>query len=190
MGGIGSGMGIRPNRKRTKQFIEAFPCIDTSAFSFSSMRLLPKACQLSIQGVTFQIYPDKLLILQGNSPEALLYEIFFSLTPAHYGNHRYWLKCPKCNQRRRKLSLIQMNDEFPLFLCRCCLKLVYQSQNRTEGDQIIHKKWALIHKLGCTSECIPDTAKPKGMHWRTFYILREQITWLHEKAFLFAPTVA
>lgn len=153
------------------------------------MRLLPKACQLSIQGVTFQIHPDKLLILQGTSPKALLYEICFSLTPAHYGNQRYWFKCPKCHQRRRKLSLIQMNDGFPLFLCRYCLKLAYQSQNRTQGDQIIHKKWALIQKLGWHSECIPVEAKPKGMHWKTFYILREQVIWLHEKAFLFAPNV-
>ena len=186
MGGIGSGTGIRPNRKRTKQFIEAFPSIDTSAFSFNSMRLLPKACQLSIQGVTFQIYPDKLLIFQGNSPEAVLYEIFFSLTPAHYGNHRYWLKCPKCNQRRRKLSLIRM-DGFPLFLCRCCLKLVYQSQNRTQGDQIIHKKWTLIRKLGWHSECIPHEAKPKGMHWSTFIGIRNEIAFLHDEAFRFAP---
>jgi len=99
MGGIGSGTGIRPNRKRTKQFIEAFLYIDTSAFPFSFMRLLPrKACQLSIQGVTFQIYPDKLLILKGTSPDELLYEIVFSLTPAHYGNQWYWFKCPKCYQ--------------------------------------------------------------------------------------------
>jgi hypothetical protein len=190
MGGIGSGTGIRPNRKRTKQFIEAFPYIDTSVFSFSSMRLLPeKAVQLSTQSVTFQICPDKLLILQTTPPGALLYEIFFSLTPAHYGNHRYWLQCPKCNHRRCKLFLIRIEDEFPLFLCRCCLNLAYQSQNRTQGDQIIHKKWALMRKLDWHSECIPDTAKPKGMHWRTFCILREQISWLHEKAFLFAPTV-
>ncbi|MBX9924073.1 MAG: hypothetical protein K2Y01_08175 [Rhabdochlamydiaceae bacterium] len=89
MGGIGSGTGIRPNRKRTKQFIEAFPCIDTSSFPFNSMRLLPqRASQFSTQGITFQIYPDKLLVLK-NVPEALLYEISFSLTPAYYGNYRY-----------------------------------------------------------------------------------------------------
>jgi hypothetical protein len=124
--------------------------------------------------------------MRENSSEGLLYEIFFSLTPAHYGNYRYWFQCPKCGHRRRKLSLMKI-DDFPLLLCRCCLKLAYQSQNRTLGDQIIHKKWQLIQKLGCTSECIPNRAKPKGMHWRTFCILREQIVWLHEKAFLFAP---
>ena len=187
MGGIGSGTGIRPNRKRTKQFIEAFSCIDSSAFPFGAMRLLPKRCQLSIQGVTLEIYPDKLLILQGNSPKVLLYEIFFSLTPAHYGNHRYWLKCPKCNQRRRKLSLIRIDDRFPLFLCRCCLNLVYQSQNRTQGDQIIHKKWTLIRKFGWNSECIPNEAKPKGMHWSTFIGIRNKIEFLHYEAFRFSP---
>ncbi|MBM3196656.1 MAG: hypothetical protein FJZ61_01545 [Chlamydiae bacterium] len=188
MGGIGSGTGIRPNRKRTKQFVEAFPQIDSSDFPFSSMRLLPKkACQLSTRGVNFQIYPDRLLIFQETSPAVLLYEIFFSLTPAHYGNQRYWFKCPKCNHRRRKLLLVHIDDGFPLFLCRCCLNLVYQSQNRTQGDQIIHKKWTLIQKLGWNSECIPNKAKPKGMHWKTFNIFREQVDWLHEKAFQFAP---
>ena len=188
MGGMGSGTGIRPNRKRTKQLIETFPCLDALIFPFGSMKLLPQnAYQLSSQGITFQICPDRLLISQENS-NSLPYEIFFSLTSAYYGNYRYWLKCPKCNLNRRKLSLIRI-DSFPLFLCRCCLNLAYQSQNRTQGDQIIHKKWALIQKLGCNSEYVPDTAKPKGMHWRTFCILREQITWLHEKAFLFAPIV-
>lgn len=189
MGGIGSGTGIRPNRKRNKQFVEDFPCIDASIFPFSAMSILPsRACQLFTQGVTFRIYSEKLLIGQENSSDAFLYEIFFSLTPAHYGNYRYWFKCPKCNRRRRNLSLVRV-DGFPLFLCRCCLKLVYQSQNRTLSDQIIHKKWHLIRKLGGTSEYISDSAKPKGMHWKTFCILREQITWLHEKALLFAPQV-
>ena len=189
MGGIGSGTGIRPNRKKTKEFIEAFPSIDASIFSFNSMKFLPsKACQFFTQGVIFQIYPDKLLILQENSPESLLYEIFFSLTPAHYGNYRYWLKCPKCKHRRRKLSLIRI-DGFPLFLCRCCLNLAYQSQNRTQGDQIIHRKWVLIGKLGWNSECIPDKAKPKGMHWDTFSCIKNEIEFLHEEAFRFAPCI-
>ncbi len=184
MGGIGSGTGIRPNRKRLKQFIEAFPYIDTSAFPFSSMRLLPKGCQLSIQGVRLQIYPDKLLILQMNSSEALLYEIFFSLTPAHYGNHRYWLQCPKCKHRRRKLSLIQMNDGFPLFLCRCCLKLAYQSQNRTQGDQLIHKKWQLLQRLDPEHLGI---IKPKGMHWHTFHKIHNNIKTIEEELLFSAP---
>lgn len=187
MGGIGSGTGIRPNRKRTKQFVEAFGSIDASSFSFSSMKFLPKkANTYSTQGVTFQIFKDKLVVSQTNSLDHWSYEIHFSLTPAYYGNFRYWFRCPKCDHRRQKLSLIRV-DGFSVFLCRYCLNLAYQSQNRTQGDQIIHKKWQLIRNLGCTSEYIPDGAKPRGMHWKTFCILREQILWLHEQAFQFAP---
>ena len=189
MGGIGSRTGTRPNRKRAKQLVEAFPSIDALSFPFSSMSLLPpEKFLLSTQGINIQICKDKLIVSEANSSESLLYGILFSFTSAHYGNFRYWFKCPKCSHRRRKLSLIRI-DGLPLFLCRCCLNFAYQSQNRTQGDQIIHKKWQLIRKLGYTSECIPDTAKPKGMHWKTFCILREQITWLHEKAFLFAPNI-
>ena len=189
MGGIGSGTGIRPNRKRTKQLVEAFPSIDATSFPFSSMRILPETADpLSICDVIFTISSDKLVISQMSPLQSWYYEIFFSLTQAQYGNYRYWFKCPKCGHRRRKLSLIKV-DGFHLFLCRCCLNLAYQSQNRTQGDQIIYKKWKLIRKLGCTSECISNRAKPKGMHWKTFYILREQVTWLHEKAFKFSPNV-
>ena len=189
MGGIGSGTGIRSNRRRKKPFVEAFHCIDATLFPFSTMRLITHEIDpLITHGLTFKITNDKLQVSQKDPLNSWSYEISFSLTPAHYGNYRYWFRCPKCNHRRRKLFHVRV-DDFSLFVCRCCLNLAYQSQNRTQGDQIIHKKWQLIQKLGCTSECILDRDKPKGMHWKTFYILREQITWLHERAFLFVPHV-
>ncbi len=80
-------------------------------------------------------------------------------------------------------------DEFPLFLCRRCLNLAYQSQNRTQGDQIIHKKWVLIRKINWNGECIPDEVKPKGMHWKTFHYMRNEIEGLHTRAFRFAPNI-
>lgn len=188
MGGVGSGTGIRPNRRRTKQFVEAFPSIDACSFPFSSMRLFSNSPEgVTIQGIAFKVFEDR---LQVSKPESdCFYEISFSLTPAYYGNYRYWFKCPKCNQRRRKLTLIRMDHGFPLFLCRCCLNLAYQSQNRTEGDQLIHKKWQLLRFLNCSSEYVPDTAKPKNMHWITFSAMQEKIMRFHRESFRFSPTV-
>lgn len=187
MGGIGSGTGIRPNRKRTKQFVEAFSSIDACSFPFSSQRLFSKSPGLvTIRGVTFKIFQDRLRVCEPSS--SFFYEIFFSLTPAHYGNYRQWFKCPKCNHRRRKLFLVRV-DRFPLFLCRCCLNLAYQSQNRTEGDQLIHKKWQLLRVLNCTCEYVPDTAKPKNMHWTTFSAMQEKIMRFHTESFKFCPRV-
>jgi len=187
MGGIGSGTGIRPNRKRTKEFVEAFSSIDACSFPFSSRKLFSNSSEgVTIQGVAIKIFEDKLRVYEPDSD--CFYEISFSLTPAHYGNYRHWFRCPKCNHRRRKLSLIRM-DGFPLFLCRCCLNLAYQSQNRTEGDQLIHKKWQLLHILNCNSEYVPDTAKPKNMHWETFFMLRGKIEEFHAESFEFAPTL-
>jgi len=176
MGGIGSGMGIRPNRKRTKEFVEAFSCIDASSFPFSSMRLFPeKVSMCLIEDVIFQIFKDKLIVSQTNASNHWSYEIPFSLTPAYYGNFRYWFKCPKCNQRRRKLSLIKVDDNFPLFLCRKCWNLVYQSQNLTQLDRLIHKKQHLLQSLTHNSEYLPGITKPKGMHWNTFNQIGSQI---------------
>jgi hypothetical protein len=67
-------------------------------------------------------------------------------------------------------------------LCRKCLNLAYTTQNRSEADRIIDKKWHLIRKYGGDSEW--TMKKPKGMHHKTFDRIRDEISKLDEMATL------
>jgi hypothetical protein len=48
-------------------------------------------------------------------------------SPCNYGGFRYWVICPYCNRKVRKLYL-PPNDEY--FACRYCLKLTYESKSK------------------------------------------------------------
>ncbi len=115
---------------------------------------------------------------KGDYPYATLVEE----TKCNYGGTRHWFLCPnqECKRRCKKLYI----DLQGYFLCRKCLKLAYLTQNRSKLDRIIDKKWQLIHKLGSESCFILDSQKPKGMHWKTFDGIKEQIVELDDKATL------
>jgi hypothetical protein len=185
MGGIGSGKGFRFDRKRTKDFVESYKCLDARSFPYRVMTTLPAAgVRFSPHDVELHIFKDKIEVLYQVGGERRIYKIPLSVSPGNYGNSRYWLICPikSCSKRVRKLYLTRDPDDMPLYLCRHCLKLVYRSQNRTELNRIIDRKWALVHQLGSNSDLISDREKPKWMHWKIFNRIREEIEYLNDEA--------
>lgn len=104
------------------------------------------------------------------------YRISVNATACHYGGERHWFLCPLCQKRSKKLYLHSQG----IFICRKCLNLAYSSQNRSQLERIISKKWALIHKLGGNSDFI--THKPKRMHQKTFDRIQKEIRRLDELA--------
>lgn len=185
MGGFGSGRGIRWNRKRKKEFVERYEFIDTRLFPYWRMKKLPdNGFQCLIQKMGFGIYKERLDIFMREGEQKIGYTIKFSLSRANYGNYRYWFICPnsQCGQRCRKLFQTKGSEGMLYFLCRHCLELVFRSQNRIELDRIIDRKWKLIHSLRCDSPWIQNSARPKGMHRRTFEKIREEIERLDDEA--------
>ncbi len=91
--------------------------------------------------------------------------IQFDYTACHYGNQRTWLLCPHCHKR---VAIIYSEGKY--FLCRKCSQLNYQSQHlqcherRQAMAQRIRKKLG-----GHFSSYSPFPAKPKGMHWKTYW---------------------
>ncbi len=151
-------------------------------FLFKIMQKLPE------QGIEIPIHGLKVLVLRSHmeiryvsEDNTRILRIQFVQSKANYGNSRYWMRCPnpKCLRRCGKLYLYRLSDGMPVFVCRTCLNLAYRSQNKTALDRLIDKKWAIIRKLGADSDLILD--KPKWMHWKTFYRLRDQIEALHEE---------
>ena len=185
MGGIGSGRGMRWNTKRTKGFVEGYKSIDARSFTYNLMKKIPsQGMKSEAHGVEIMIFGDKLEVHYREGDKHIGYRIFFSLSDCNYGNQRYWFLCPAlgCSKRVRKLFLVSGKDGLPQYICRHCLNLAFRSQNSTELDRVIDRKWDLVRKLGCDSFNIFNQDKPKGMHWKTFNRIREMVENLHEEA--------
>lgn len=91
-------------------------------------------------------------------------------TPCHFGGQRPYLLCPRCGKRIAKLYGVAR------FLCRSCNNLAYQCQRESGSDRTLRKDWKLRALLGGApgmNNPIPD--KPKGMHWRTYKSVIEEI---------------
>lgn len=93
--------------------------------------------------------------------------------PYHFGL-RPFFECPGCGRRCCLLYLAERGA------CRECLGLSYPVQFETKQNQGFRRAWKARKKLvqpdgrsGC-GDWIPDSRKPKGMHWATFNRLRNE----------------
>jgi hypothetical protein len=90
--------------------------------------------------------------------------------PCNFGGRRPYFLCPECGRRSVKLYGLAR------FLCRSCNRLAYQCQRESGSDRALRKDWKLRAKLGGEpgmSNPIPD--RPKGMHWRTYNAIVDEI---------------
>jgi len=79
--------------------------------------------------------------------------------------------CPGC--ARRVADLYPCGD---FFRCRKCCGLLYRSQRETRQARGLKKSARIKQQLGGTgeySERVPE--RPKGMHWRTYQRLLDQV---------------
>jgi len=99
------------------------------------------------------------------------YPVSLEWTPCFFGGRRAWFLCPRPGCGRRVATLWGGTK----FYCRQCWNLAYQSQNETAWDRALTKAQAIRVKLGGHPGCAYDfPEKPKGMHWRTYYRLKDQ----------------
>jgi hypothetical protein len=99
------------------------------------------------------------------------HSIHLVTTPLNYGGHRVWWKCPCCLARVGVLYW-----EGWRWQCRKCARLVHESTRQTE-DTLAYKRVNKIReKLGWGGGlCSPMGGRPKGMHWRTYARLIQQL---------------
>ena len=97
--------------------------------------------------------------------------VMLEWTPCFFGGKRAWFLCPRPGCGRRVATLWGG----AMFYCRQCHNLAYESQNEAPHSRALTKAQAIRVKLGGEPGFIYDfPPKPKGMHWRTYYRLREQ----------------
>ena len=121
--------------------------------------------------IEYRIEPDRLIV---TSSDQIL---FLDKTRCNYGGHRYWFKCPQCNERSG--VLYNKNSKF---LCRQCHKLPYSSQRESDVYRLVRKIRKIRRRLNVSYNLSePILTKPKGMHWKTFEYLRKKEMILSQK---------
>ncbi len=106
---------------------------------------------------------------QGEEWQHKHYSIAVEWTPCPYGGNRAWLHCPCCCHRVAVLYLSGV------FTCRHCLHLAYKSQQEAPHDRALRKAQKIHERLGGTGILVDSISKPKGMHWRTYFLKVERM---------------
>jgi hypothetical protein len=91
-------------------------------------------------------------------------------TPCNYGGQRTWFLCPRC---WRRVAVLYGAGKY--FWCRQCYNLTYSSQQESWADRLMRTARKIRKRMGggdSLFDFFPD--KPKNMHWKTYWRLREE----------------
>ncbi len=100
------------------------------------------------------------------------YRVSLETTRPYFGGLRWWFVCPVNGTRAAKLHLPSGSN---IFASRQAFDLAYRSQNETASDRLLTKAQDIRRNLGGSASLMePFPAKPKGMHWTTYWRLRDQ----------------
>ena len=107
---------------------------------------------------------------QGGDWENVEQTVSFNQTLCNYGGHRNWFLCPRCLKR---IAVLYGARKY--FLCRHCYGLTYSSRQENKTDRLMRRARKIRERMGGSANLIdsfPD--KPKYMHWKTYWRLRER----------------
>ena len=160
MGGYGSGRYMRLGVKNSRR-VNQFRTVDIRQYR-KMYRLLPG------EPATVQFAYS----IRGGPPFIPVSAPIVWI-PYPYGL-RPFFECPRCGRRCCLLYLAERGA------CRECLGLAYPVQFETKENQGFRRAWKARKKLvqpdghSPCGDWIPDSKRPKGMHWRTFERLRNE----------------
>ncbi|WP_281019927.1 hypothetical protein [Minwuia sp. IMCC3060] len=110
------------------------------------------------------------------------YAIQITTTVPNYGGLRRWFVCPLSNDRAAKLYLPPGGT---VFGSRNAYGLAYRSQSQSLPDRIAEKAHSLRQKIGGEPGFHqPMSRKPKGMYWRTYMRMRDEISRLEDASMM------
>lgn len=103
--------------------------------------------------------------------QSVVEPVSLTWTDCNYGGHRPWFLCPKCN---RRVAVLYGAGHY--FLCRHCYRITYYSRCEGAYDRLLRKERKIRKKLSPDgSDDAPIYFKPKGMHQKTFDLLRGEL---------------
>lgn len=183
MGSMGSGSWYRWNKKSTDENFWRFSMAALKKYRVIGERKRASGnwqwlCNGEVRSsISYTINtleaPEKLNVRYSDkhSEQAYNYDIRLTTTQPHFGGERWWFLCPVrgCGKR---VSVLYMAD---ILACRHCLDFTYSSQNEAPMFRLLHKAQAIHQKLGGSGVVDEPLIKPKGMHWKTFHRMTEEM---------------
>jgi hypothetical protein len=110
------------------------------------------------------------------------YKVQLTTTRPNFGGLRWWFICPARRIRMAKLHLAAGGD---WFASRQAYGMAYRSQNEASHDRQASRAHQLRRKLGGAAGFDqPYPYKPKGMHWKTYNQICDEIEWLETTSML------
>ena len=92
-------------------------------------------------------------------------------TKPNFGGYRNWWECPCC---RSRVGVLYWDGW--RWQCRECARLVHESTRQTEDTLAYARVDRIREKLGWGGGlCSPMGGRPKGMHWRTYARLLQEL---------------
>lgn len=173
MGGYGSGR--RPERVAVED------CLTIDVGLFRRRGLLKPGsrgeCAWSRHGqrtgaIGFHAEEERIVLDYRCRGEAITQTIWLTDAPCHYGGSRLWFECPHCGRNAGKLHLAPGRRYFE---CRDCYGLTYESRREDPDHRMRRRATRLCLRLGDDPHCDQIPPKPKGMHWRTYHRLLDEI---------------
>lgn len=98
------------------------------------------------------------------------YQVIVDWTACNYGGSRPWWLCPCCG---RRVAVLWGGSTYA---CRHCHKLAYQSTRNSPESKAFTRADKVRKRLGwCAGVANDQGDKPKGMHWKTYLRLLNQL---------------
>ena len=122
--------------------------------------------------ISYRLSPDRMVLyytLPKDGERQHIEESFvMSATEQPFGGRRWWIECKGCGLRCRVLY------GGTYFRCRKCCRLTYESQYERIYAPGVTRAMRVRQKMkGEMGLALPFPDRPKGMHWKTYYRLRE-----------------
>ena len=175
MGGLGSGWCSVHNGKA-----ETRDSMPLDIRKITRKGLLMPGSRLSWQwllndqplaGISIRVYSFQRMLLCyriKSTGEVVEQWVQTQTSPCHLGGERHWFTCPKCSKR---VAVLYAPGRY--FACRECGGLGYATQKENAGDRASAKADKLRNRLGWEAGILNGGGlKPKGMHWKTFELLK------------------
>lgn len=163
MGGLGSGIGFRFLRFRTKEMTEQLPSLDISDL-FRRRKASGSHVFHWLNEIRIDVSEDRISLTNLTCDSYLAVSfVLVSATPCYYGGVRRWFVCPLCKKKARRLYLRGLE-----LACRRCHHLAYPSQNETLAYRLLRRRDKLAARL------LPNGARPKWMHRFTHWCICDQ----------------
>jgi hypothetical protein len=113
--------------------------------------------------------------------------------PWRFGSRRPWVCCQWCG--RRCLRLFLATEELVgSLICHSCAGVRYRSQDLTSMDRLFGRRDSILNKLGVEAPggelVVRIPRRPKGMHYRTYDRLIDELFEIEDQLELEQQTLA